>query len=76
METNCFIYKLAQADMCLLDDSFTNTRLHVDKETSFNLTLYDSSGNSCQGGENRIEIDLLIQIIIVATGCEKHLGGM
>ena len=59
VETNCFIYKLAQADMCSLDDSFTNTRLHVDKETSFNLTLYDSSGNSCQGGENRIEIDLV-----------------
>ena len=59
MKANCYICPLAQADMCSVDDSFTNAKLCVDKQTSFILTLHDSSGNVCQGGENRINVDLV-----------------
>ena len=58
MKENCFIYKLAQADMCSLDGSFTN-RLYVDDQFSFILTLRNSSGNVCQDGANRMEIELV-----------------
>ena len=59
MKENCFIYKLAQADMCSLDTSFTNRRLYVDDQFSFILTLRNSSGNVCQDGTNRMEIELV-----------------
>ena len=48
-----------QAGMCSDDGSFTKAKLSVATQTSFILTLRDSSGNACQGGENRIDVDLV-----------------
>ena len=58
MKANCFICNLAQADMCSVDGSFINAKLSVDQQTSFILTLCDSNG-VCQGGENKIDVDLV-----------------
>ena len=57
-KANCFICKLAQADMCSIDGSFTNAKFSVDQQTSFILTLRHSNG-VCQGGNNKIDIDLV-----------------
>ena len=59
MKANWFICTLAQADVCSVDGSFTNAKLYVDRQTSFTLTLRNSSGNICQGGENKINVDLV-----------------
>ena len=59
MKANCFICILAQADVCSVDGSFANAKLYVDKQTSFTLTLRVSSGNVCQHGENKINVDLV-----------------
>jgi tripartite motif-containing protein 2/3/tripartite motif-containing protein 71 len=58
METKCFLYKKAQAEMCSLDSSFSDVKLYVGKQASFILNLCDSRGNSCQG-ENGININLV-----------------
>ena len=57
MKENCFICELAQADMCSVD--LTSLVLYVNKQTSFTLTLYDSSGTVCQDGRNQIDICLV-----------------
>ena len=59
MKANCYICKVVQADMCSIEDSFTNAKFCVDKQTSFILTLHDSSGNVCHGGKNRIDVNLV-----------------
>lgn len=56
-KANCFMSELAQADMCSVD--LTNIRLYVDKQTSFVLTLCDSSGTVCHNGENQVDIYLV-----------------
>jgi sugar lactone lactonase YvrE len=58
METKCFLYKKAQAEMCSLDSSFSDVKLYVGKQASFILNLCDSRGNSCQG-ENGINVSLV-----------------
>ena len=57
MKENCFICELAQADMCSVD--LTSLMLYVNKQTSFTLTLYDSSGTVCQDGKNQIDVYLV-----------------
>ena len=58
MKTECFFYKKAQADMCSLDGSFVDLRLHVGEQASFTLNLCDSTGNVSQG-ENQVDVDLV-----------------
>ena len=58
METKCFLYKKALAEMCSLDSSFVNVKFYVDEQASFILNLCDSRGNVSQG-ENRIDVDLV-----------------
>ena len=58
METKCFFYKKAQAEMCSLDSSFVDIKLYVGKQASFILNLCDSMGNACQGGKG-VDIDLV-----------------
>ena len=56
MKANCFICELAQANMCSVD--LTGIELYVDKQTSFNLTLRNSSGIVTQYGKNRVTVDM------------------
>ena len=56
-KANCFTCELAQADMCSVD--LSNIKLYVDKQTSFVLTLRDSSGRVCHNGKNQIDIHLI-----------------
>ena len=58
IETNCFFYKKAQAEMCSLDSSFVDVKLYVGKQASFILNLCDSMGNACQGGKG-VNVDLI-----------------
>ena len=58
METKCFLYKKAQAEMSSLDSSFMDIKLYVGKQASFILNLCDSRGNACQG-EKGVDVDLV-----------------
>ena len=58
METKCFLYKKAQAEMCSLDSSFVDVKLYVGEQASFILNLRDSRGNACQGGKG-VDVDLV-----------------
>ena len=58
METKCFFYKQAQAEMCSLDSSFVDVKLYVGEQASFILNLCDSMGNACQGGKG-VDVDLV-----------------
>ena len=58
METKCFLYKKAHAEMCSLDSSFMDAKFYVGKQASFVFNLRDSMGNACQG-ENGIDVDLI-----------------
>jgi tripartite motif-containing protein 2/3/tripartite motif-containing protein 71 len=58
METKCFFYKKAQAEMCSLDRSFMDVKLYIGKQASFILNLCDSRGNACQG-EKGVGVDLV-----------------
>ena len=64
METNCFLYKKAQAEMCSLDSSFVDVKLYVGEQASFILNLCDSMGNACQGGKG---VDVYLVNLRVAT---------
>ena len=66
METKCFLYKKAQAQMCSLDSSFMDVSLYVGKQASFILNLCDSRGNMSQG-ENRIDVDLVSLRVTACT---------
>ena len=66
METKCFLYKKAQAQMCSLDSSFMDISLYVGKQALFILNLYDSRGNVSQG-ENRIDVDLVSLRVAACT---------
>ena len=56
IKTKYFFGKVVDAKMCLVD--FMNAKLHVGQQTSFTLTLRDSSGNVCVR-ENEVNVDLL-----------------
>ena len=58
METKCFLYKKAQAEMCSLDSSFMDVKFYVGEQASFILNLCDSMGNACQEGKG-IDVDLV-----------------
>jgi sugar lactone lactonase YvrE len=58
METKCFLYKKAQAEMCSLDSSLVDVKLYVGEQASFILNLCDSRGNLCQG-EKGVDVDLV-----------------
>ena len=58
METKCFLYKKAKAEMCSLDNSFVDVKLYVGEQASFILSLRDSRGNACQG-EKGVDVDLV-----------------
>ena len=58
LETKCFFYKKAQAEMCSLDSSFVDVKLYVGKQASFILNFCDSRGNACQG-EKGVDVDLV-----------------
>ena len=58
METKCFLYKKAQAEMCSLDSSFVDVKLYVGEQASFILNLYDSMGNACQGAKG-VDVDMV-----------------
>ena len=66
METKCFLYKKAQAEMCSLDSSFVDVKLYVGKQASFILNLCDSMGNACQGG-NGVDVDLISLRVATCT---------
>ena len=66
METKCFFYKKAHAEMCSLDSSFVDVNLYVGKQASFILSLRDSRGNACQG-ENGIDVDLISLRVATCT---------
>ena len=66
METKCFLYKKAQAEMCSLDSSFVDVSLYVGNQASFILNLCDSMGNASQG-ENRIDVDLVSHRVAAYT---------
>ena len=58
METKCFFYTKAQAEMCSLDNSFMNAKLYVGEQASFILNLCDSMGNVYQE-ESGVDVNLV-----------------
>jgi hypothetical protein len=51
-------YNLADAQVCLVDSSFTDAKLCVGQQRAFTLTLYDSSGKFSTI-ENEIDVNLI-----------------
>ena len=58
METKCFFYTKAQAEMCSLDSSFMNAKLYVGNQASFILNLCDSMGDVYQE-ESGVDVNLV-----------------
>ena len=59
MKATCYLHNLAVSEMCTEEGAFlTETKLQVDHQETFVLTLNDSIGNICEG-DNRIEADLV-----------------
>ena len=56
-KSNFSFYKLADANMCVVDSSFF--KLSINQRMSFTLILRDSSGEICCGGGNTVDVDLL-----------------
>ena len=57
MKESSLICELAQADRCSVD--LTSLKLYVVRQTSFNLSLHNSSGIVTQYGKNQVDVDIM-----------------
>ena len=74
MKTECIVFELADAKMCLVDTSlFTGTILRVGQQMLFTLTLRDASGQICVG-ESKVDVDMFSRQGNLTKGKQEPLS--
>ena len=58
VEKGCFVHKAADPNMCTIDSKANLSKLHVNQQDMFSITLRGTNGNTCQG-DNKVEVHLV-----------------
>ena len=59
MKTTCSLHNAANPPMCSIHGILTKAELQENSDNILLLTLRDMKGNTCRGGDNRVEADLV-----------------
>ena len=57
LRSQCFLRKVANPNMCTIEESLL-TNKQIGEQIEISVTLADSDGNTCQSGDNFVEVEL------------------